>query len=144
MPLDKNLIYEKLRKIDEFIKRIELMDFSEEQFIENIDYQDLLTFRLQQAIETAIEVATHIISSLDLEKPETARSSFEVLARHKIISENLSKEMMLAVSFRNIVVHKYSQLNLSQLFHDYKEDIKTLKKFIVEIENFLDENQNHK
>jgi|GEM_PF-7038807 len=31
MPLDKNLIYEKLKKMDEFIKRIKSMNFSEDQ-----------------------------------------------------------------------------------------------------------------
>jgi len=41
MPIDKNLIQEKLQKISEYIKRIETMDFSEDQFLENVDYQDL-------------------------------------------------------------------------------------------------------
>jgi len=137
MPIDKNLIQEKLQKINEYLKRIETMNFSEDQFLENVDYQDLLTFRLQQAVEISIEIATHIISSLALEKPETARSSFEVLAKHKIISDDLSKKMMLAVSFRNIVVHKYEDFDFSQVFKDYKEDIDSLKIFIGQIIKYL-------
>lgn len=137
MSIDKNLIQEKLQKINKYIKRIEAMHFSEDQFLENVDYQDLLTFRLQQAVEIAIETATHIISSLDLEKPETARSSFEVLAKHKIINDDLSKKMMLAVSFRNIVVHKYEDFDFNQVFRDYKEDINNLKIFIGEIIKYL-------
>ena len=137
MPIDKNLIQEKLQKISEYIKRIEGMDFSENQFLENVDYQDLLTFRLQQVVEIAIDIATHIISTLELEKPETARSSFEVLAKHKIISDDLSKKMMLAVSFRNIVVHKYEDFDFNQVFRDYKIDIDNLKVFIGEIIKYL-------
>lgn len=137
MPVDKNLIQEKLQKINEYIKRIETMHFSEDQFLENIDYQDLLAFRLQQAVEIAIEIATHIISSLNLEKPETARASFEVLVKHKIISDDLSKKMMLAVSFRNIVVHKYQDFDFNQVFRDYKEDIGGLKIFMGEIIKYL-------
>ena len=138
MPIDKNLIQEKLQKISEYIKRIETMDFSEDQFLENVDYQDLLTFRLQQAVEISIEIATHIISSLELEKPETARSSFEVLVKNKIISDDISKKMMLAVSFRNIVVHKYEDFDFNQVFRDYKDDIDGLKIFIGEIIKYLE------
>lgn len=137
MPVDKNLIQEKLQKINEYLKRIETMNFSEDQFLENVDYQDLLTFRLQQAVEISIEIATHIISSLELEKPETARSSFEVLSKHKIISDDLSKKMMLAVSFRNIVVHQYEDFDFNQFFRDYKDDIECLKIFIGEIIKYI-------
>lgn len=138
MPIDKNLVQEKLQKINEYLKRIENMNFSEDQFLENVDYQDLLTFRLQQAIEISVEIATHIISSLELEKPETARSSFEVLSKHKIISDELAKKMMLAVSFRNIVVHKYEDFDFSQVFRDYKEDIDCLKNFVGGIIKYSD------
>jgi len=137
MAVDKNLIQEKLQKIDQYIKRIEAMDFSEDQFLKNVDYQDLLTFRLQQAVEVSIEIATHLISSLALEKPETARSSFEVLAKNKIISDDLAQKMMLAVSFRNIVVHKYEEFDFKQVFRDYKEDVDCLKNFVAEIINYL-------
>ncbi len=133
MPVDKTLIKEKLQKIDEFIKRIEVMDFNEDQFLSNVDYQDLLIFRLQQAVEISIEVATHIIASLNLDKPETARSSFEVLAKNKVITEELANKLMLAASFRNIVVHKYQDIDFKQVFHDYKEDLNSLKQFISEI-----------
>lgn len=81
MPIDKILIKEKLKKVNQYLERIENMHFSENQFLENTDYQDLLIFRLQQAVETCIDIATHIISSLNLEKPETARSSFEVFSQ---------------------------------------------------------------
>lgn len=137
MSVDKNLIKEKLQKIDEFIKRIEAMDFSEDQFLENVDYQDLITFRLQQAVEISIEIATHIISSSNFNKPETARSSFKVLEKNKIISKDLSEKLMLAASFRNIVVHKYEDIDFTQVFRDYKEDLKSLKTFVSEIVKYL-------
>lgn len=120
MSIDKTLIEEKLLRLDQYLKRIEDMHFSEEEFFRSIDYQDLLTFRLQQAVETAIDITTHVISALALKKPETARSSFEVLASHKIITKDLSEKMMLAVSFRNIVVHGYEEFDFKQLFHDYQ------------------------
>ncbi len=139
MPIDKSLISEKLQKIDDYIGRIENMHFSEDQFLENIDYQDLLTFRLQQAVELCVDITTHIIAALKLEKPETARSSFEVLVGHDILNKELADKMMLAVSFRNIAVHGYEDFDFKQLFGDYKQDLESLKSFVAKILKYLEE-----
>lgn len=138
MPIDKALIKEKLEKIDQYIERIENMHFSENQFLENVDIQDLLTFRLQQGIEVCIDAATHIISALNLEKPETARSSFDVLAQHKIIGKDLAERLSLAVSFRNLAVHGYEKFDFKKLFFDYKDDLQDLKHFITKIIEFIE------
>lgn len=137
MKIDKILLEQKLEKLDEYIERIENMHFSEDQFVENVDYQDLLTFRLQQAVEICIDVATHIISSLHLQKPDTARSSFAVLSTHKIITKKLADGLMLAVSFRNLAVHGYEQFDFKQVFYDYKKDVADLKEFTAQILLFL-------
>lgn len=138
MPIDKQLILEKLSKIDEYVERIKNMHFGEDQFLKSVDYQDLITFRLQQAVEISIDIATHLIAALNLEKPETARSSFEVLAKHQIINEELAKNLSSAVSFRNLAVHGYEKFDFRQLFYDYKDDLKDLKQFIKRIIAFLD------
>lgn len=137
MPVDKQLIKEKLEKIDDYLRRIENMDFSEQDLYENRDYQDLLTFRLQQAVETVIEIATHIIAGQKFEKPENARSTFEVLAKEKIIDDELARRLTYAVSFRNLAVHGYDKFDFKRLFHDYKEDLKDLKEFIAVVMVFL-------
>lgn len=137
MPIDKNLVQEKLHLINDYLKRIEDMHFSEDEFMVNVDYQDMLTFRLQQAVELCIDIATHLISGLNLKKPETARSSFEVLQGNKIISIKVANQMMLAVSFRNIVVHGYEKFNFKEFFYDYKQDVGSLKNFVSEIIKFL-------
>lgn len=138
MSIDKQLILEKISKIDEYIERIENMHFNEDQFMENVDYQDLITFRLQQTVEVAIDIASHLIASLSLEKPEIARSSFEVLAKHHIINEELAKRLGSAVSFRNLAVHGYEKFDFKALFHDYKDDLKDLKEFVGAVVVFIE------
>lgn len=137
MPIDKDLIKEKLQRIEDYLQRIEDMHLNEDQFMSNTDDQDLLTFRLQQAVETAIDVASHIISASNFEKPDTARSSFELLAQNKVISKGLAENLTFAVSFRNLAVHGYDKFDFKKLFHDYKQDLKDLKSFNAEILDFL-------
>ena len=76
MVIDKDLIYKKLGILNEYITQIENMDFTASELNKNRDIQDLLAFRLQQAVETAIDVSTHLIAGLSLSREETAKDAF--------------------------------------------------------------------
>lgn len=140
MPIDKPLIQNKLAQLDVYIKRIDKVHLEEKQLMEDVDQQDLLTFRLLQTVEICLDIATHIIAALDLEKPETARGSFEVLAKNGVIAGELANKLSHAVSFRNLAVHAYEGFDFQRLFADYKKDILDLKEFVKEIIVFLDKN----
>lgn len=58
MAIDPELVKKKLDALAEWIRQIEHMDFDEYGLRENIDLQHLLSFRLQQAVETSIDIAT--------------------------------------------------------------------------------------
>lgn len=138
MAINKDLVVKKLDFLNEEIKRIENMSFDEQTLFENIDVQDLLTFRLQQAIETCVDIATRIIAGLNLPRKETAKDAFLLLGKEKIINKDLADEMGKAANFRNRVVHGYNDFDFSLLFKDYKGDLKDLKNFGAEILRFLE------
>lgn len=137
MPISKTLLNRKLDFLDEQLTKIEQMDFSEQVLLENADFQDLLTFRLQQAVETSIDIATHIIAGLNLPRKETAKDAFLLLGEKKIISHELSLKLGKAADFRNRVVHGYNDFDFSLLFKDYKDDAADLRNFGAEILKFL-------
>lgn len=137
MAIDRELIKKKLDILKNYIRQIENMDFDESGLLTNIDIQQLLSFRLQQSIETSIDIAAHIIAGLSLERQETAKDIFEVLGKEKIITEELSQHMGLAGNFRNLIVHGYQKLDLKRLFHDYKDDLKDLREYAGQIYEFL-------
>lgn len=140
MPIDKELIVKKLDFLNAHLSAVERMDFIEESFIENEDIHDLVTFRLQQAVETCIDIAAHIITELDLRRKETAKDAFLLLGTEKIISKDLSLRMGKATDFRNRVVHGYNNFDYRLLFKDYKDDLKDLYQFAAEIFHFLEKN----
>ena len=137
MPLSKNILQKKLDFLDELLTKIEGMDFDESALKNNEDIQDLLTFRLQQAVETCIDIATHIIAGLSLKREETAKDAFLILGRENIITEDLALRMGKAADFRNRVVHGYNDFDFSLLYKDYKNDLADLRNFGGEILAFL-------
>ena len=137
MPI-KSLISKKLDFLNDQLTKIENMSFDEASFVDNVDIHDLLTFRLQQAVETCIDIATHIIAQINSPQKETAKDAFLFLGEKEIINKDLSEKMGKAADFRNRVVHGYNDFDFRLLFIDYKENIKDLREFGAEIVKYLD------
>ena len=113
------------------------MEFDEKGFVENVDIHDLITFRIQQSVETSIDIATHIIASLSLERKERAKDAFLLLGSEEIIKQDLALRMGKAADFRNRVVHGYNDFDFSLLFKDYKKDVADLRNFGAQILEYL-------
>lgn len=139
MAINKQLIEKKLAALKDYLSQVENMDFRQKQLLEDRDIQDLLVFRLQQAVEVCIDIATHIIAGLDIPRKETAKDAFILLGDKKIISRELASQIGKAVDFRNIVVYHYDNgFDFRRLFKDYKDDLNDLRQFAKEIFDFLE------
>ncbi|KKR78292.1 MAG: hypothetical protein UU23_C0001G0056 [Candidatus Curtissbacteria bacterium GW2011_GWA1_40_9] len=141
MPIDKTLILKKLDFLNQHLTRIEQMEFNQQSFIKDEDIHDLVTFRLQQAVETAIDIAAHVIAESNLPHKETAKDAFLLLGERSIIDDKLAKKMGKAADFRNRVVHGYNDFDYSLLFADYKENITDLRNFAAQILKILEKNR---
>ena len=138
MSVDKTLILKKLDFLQSQLVGIEHMDFDKASFVKDADIHDLVTFRLQQAVETAIDITTHIIAESNLPRKETAKDAFLLLGQEAIIDEELSRRMGKSADFRNRVVHGYNDFDYTLLFRDYKDNILDLKNFAKQIVGFLE------
>lgn len=138
MPVSKDLVAKKLDFLNDQIHKIDNMSFDQDAFVKDADIHDLLVFRLQQAVETCIDIATHIIAGLDVTQKETAKDAFSFLGEKGIISKTLALNMGKAADFRNRVVHGYNDFDFRLLFKDYKKDLADLRQFGSEILKFLE------
>lgn len=138
MPINKDLLSKKLDFLNQHLSAMERMEFDEQKFVENEDIHDLIVFRLQQAVETAIDIGAHIIAESDFPRKETAKDVFLFLGEQKIIDKELSFRMGKAADFRNRVVHGYNNFDYSLLFQDYKENLKDLRNFGAQTLKFID------
>lgn len=138
MPINKDLIAKKLDFLNRHLSAVERMEFSEQKFVDDEDIHDLITFRLQQSVETCIDIANHIINSLNLPRKETAKDALFLLGEQKIINKKLAATMGKATDFRNRVVHGYNNFDYRVFFKDYKDDVKDLRLFGKEIIKLLE------
>ena len=109
---DADLVLKKLAYIETCIRELQelarpeliLTDLREQRFVEHT---------LQLAIQAALDVASHVVSSDRLGEPETNRSLFELLARNGWLSAALADNLYAMAGFRNILVHGYQDVDLA-------------------------------
>lgn len=97
---------------------------------------------VQISIECVLDISNIIISTLDIDKPDTYREAILILGKNKILSQKFSKEIANMVSFRNILVHDYMRVDekiMVDILHNHLYDFANFIKYINEWikENYL-------
>lgn len=83
-------------------------------------------YTLHIAIQSALDVAAHIVSDDRLGEAHNNREFFELLARYGWISHELTASLRDMVGFRNIIVHGYERLNgaiVKKIIKDHLDDL---------------------
>lgn len=132
--VDKDIILAKSSAVKKHIKRIKdlpLKDF--QTFQNNPDYQDILLFNIQLAVQNCIDIAAHIISDEDLGIPGSTNEMFYTLEENGYLTRDITEKMVRAVGFRNLIVHEYVNLKLDRVYEISKNDINDLEIFLKHI-----------
>ncbi len=138
MPIEKRTIRDLLDHLDLYIGLLDRMEIpSPAEVSDNLDVQHLLNHRLHTAVEICIDIGSHIASALKLGGYQEAADVFELLARHRIIDDKLFKNMIDAVKARNVLVHKYADIDYQLVIGNLEDDIADLREFGRQINEFL-------
>lgn len=82
-------------------------------FEEDFMRQDAVALNIQRACELGIDMANHLIKVKKLGLPQDSRESFLILAREQVISADLGDRLARMVGFRNVLVHRYQELDIA-------------------------------
>jgi len=106
------------------------------QLLEDIDMQDILALNLERSIQLCVDIANHILSSLDDAPAMSMAESFERLSENEIISVELAGNLRRAVGFRNLSVHAYDKIDWHLVWKILEGDLKDLVRFLECVESF--------
>jgi uncharacterized protein YutE (UPF0331/DUF86 family) len=139
---DRDVVLAKVAAIKRCLKRIEDVTNHDPDKLDDLNVQDIFVLNLQRAIQSAIDLGTHIIASEDLGLSDTVRGNFELLENGKIIDKTLSRKMQSMVGFRNIAIHDYQALDvriLKTIFAKHLKDIEDFYATVLRHFNFAKE-----
>ena len=89
------------------------------------------------SLEIIIEIGEMIIAYKGFRKPARYREIIEILAENKILPKQFAKRFAPAMGFRNILVHRYGELDISRLYSHLKNDTKDFDAFARYVAKYM-------
>ena len=104
-----------------------------EEILENDREKEyIISFLIEQIANECVNLGNHIISSLNLDMPESSKDIFDILSKNRYISKVIKEKIEDLVSVRNIIAHRYTKLSFEELV-DVANEIEFVESFLDEI-----------
>ena len=109
---DPDLVAKKLGRIETLVRELRTLGHPD-RLREDVREQRFTEHTLQLAIQSALDVASHIVSDDRLGEPRTNRELFDLLAGHGWIDAELAEPLRDMAGFRNVLVNGYDEVDLA-------------------------------
>lgn len=134
---DAELVAKKLAEIETYVR--ELRTLSRPQEIDrDVREERFVAHTLQLAIQAVLDAASHIVSDERLGEPRTSRDLIDFLGRDGWLSDAQVMALGPMVSFRNLLVHEYTKVDLTIVRDVIENRLDDLLAFVAAIRRRLD------
>jgi len=138
--LDKSERLRIISKLEEMIKYVEeLRDMlpEKEKYLGNLIIRRACEKTIEVAIKSLIDVAAMIVSAQKLGLPTSEENIFDKLIENNILTKGLSESLKDMKGFRNILIHRYINIDDEIVYFNLKNSINDFYKFKKEIFSYL-------
>jgi uncharacterized protein YutE (UPF0331/DUF86 family) len=108
--MTSDVLLAKLGAITRCLERIRFVTKGDPAAVRNIDVQDIVVLNLQRAIQSALDLAAHLIAVRDWGLPDSLKNHFTILEQHGVLLPPLADRLRAMTGFRNIAIHDYQSL----------------------------------
>jgi uncharacterized protein YutE (UPF0331/DUF86 family) len=138
--IDKELIKDKMADIQGYFKELQpILKEDSKDIIENNLKLHTVERLFQLIVDIAIDINTHIIAESDFNIPNDYQSTFIVLSENKVLPMNFAIKIAPSVGLRNLIVHKYTRVDLKRMIDDIKNEISDYLEYLKFINTLLKE-----
>jgi len=134
--VDRDVVVGKISSIQRCLKRIKQVSGLNPDSLDNLDTQEIVILNLQRAVQSAIDLAAHIVADEGIGVPMEIRENFNMLHQGGILSEELTVNLRKMVGFRNIAVHEYDTIDNEILKSILQYNLKDIEEFYVVISEY--------
>nr|WP_233340524.1 DUF86 domain-containing protein [Haloprofundus sp. MHR1] len=132
--VDADIVVDKLQHINEYTNDLKQMrGMSKTEYVEGIIVQRAVERTFMHLIQSCIDLAQHIRASEGLSPSGTSKKEIESLGSANIISPEVQEQMEEAVGFRNILAHRYGDVNHDVVYAVLHNDLHWFEQFQQEI-----------
>ncbi len=103
----------------------------------NQDALDLVSFNLMLCVQSAADIASHVVADEGWRPAVTLADAFERLGEHDVISKATADAMAKAAGLRNVVAHGYAGVDIRAVFTAASRGVEDLDAFAAEVARWL-------
>jgi len=140
--VDEDVIVDKLRYINRYTDDLKQMrGMSKEEYVEDMVTQRAVERTLLNLVQACIDLAQHIRSAKGLSPTGTAKQEMQALGNAEILSRETQEKMEEAIGFRNILAHRYGDIDHEVVFDVLHDDLRWFDQFQQEIARWFQQFQ---
>lgn len=132
--MDTKRINQKLRELELYMEELNnFMPESKEYFMNNIEKRRSIERELQIMIDCVIDICFLLIKELHKGLPVNEQNIFDILKDNLSNAKNLKKMR----GFRNILVHRYGEVDNELVYQFIQDDLEDFDIFIEDVQKLM-------
>lgn len=138
--MDKEKVERLLSDIKESIKVAEsIINLPYNEFMSDVRNRYTLRLALLEIVESACNIGLHILrEKLGIEKVEGYSDIIKKLVHNSVVSAEAGEEMEKLVGLRNLIAHRYWEVDDSRIHREAKgSGLGIIKRFVSEVEEYV-------
>ncbi len=140
-PIEVEIIRRKLVIITENLAALKSIEtITKEEYIKDVYKRKATERLLQELIDAAVDINSHMIVQSSKTAPDDYYESFIKVGEMGIISSDLAEKLAPSAGLRNRLVHEYDMLDHLLILEAVKMAEELYPEYIKEIETFISEN----
>lgn len=132
--VDRDLVAAKLSELAERISRVRLHRPASAGALEtDRDAADLVAFNLMLAVQSCLDLASHLIADEGWPPATDLAGSFRRLHEHAVLDADTAAALGRAAGLRNVVAHVYTEIDAELLFTAASSGLDDLERFARQV-----------
>ena len=128
-----------ITEIRRAVHRLEtLKNIPRDDFLRDPDKIDSAKYNFIVAIESAVDLGSHIVARNALRAPKDYADTFEVLKEAGAFDESFTPRLKAMARFRNRLVHLYWEVEDESLRRFLEENLDDFARFLRDIARFME------
>lgn len=136
--IDSEIIKTKLKDVENYLKELEpILKLKNHEIASRYEKLRTVERDFQLIVDTILSINSHIIASKKLPISDNYQHTFVVLSQNKILSSELTEKIAPIAGLRNLIVHKYGDVDTDRFFNNLRNNIYQIDDYINEITSLL-------
>ena len=128
--IDHTILARQVAAVRDAVERIrEVLPAQPEALIADRTTREVVTLNLFVALQDCLSLATHWLADEGWKVPATYAEVFRVLAERDVLDHDLAARMSAAAGLRNLIAHRYGELDWVRIHDVASNHIEDLIRF---------------